>query len=169
MNLNQLTIIGFVGKNAETKRLENGTSVVKFSVATKKSWKDANEEWKNKTQWHNVIGFGAGFAQMTERLVQGAHVFVQSELSTREYDRVIQVPNGKKAIEHSVRQLVVELRADTIRVLDCSSSGEQSDAAELRQTSTSPNRDLLFFHAEAETASAALLRIAGCPLSNWVA
>ena len=37
MNFNQLTIIGFIGKNAETKQLPNGTPVTKFSVATTRS------------------------------------------------------------------------------------------------------------------------------------
>ena len=37
INLNQLSLIGFVGHNAETRYLPNGTPVVKFSVATKKS------------------------------------------------------------------------------------------------------------------------------------
>jgi single-strand DNA-binding protein len=118
MNLNQLTIIGFLGKSAETKFLQNGTAVTKFSVATKKSWKDDNDEWLEKTQWHNVVAFGKGFETMTERLVKGAHVLVQGELTTREYDRLIKVPNGKKAIEHTIKQLVVELKADTIRILD---------------------------------------------------
>jgi single-strand DNA-binding protein len=132
MNLNQLSIIGFIGKSAETKYLANGTPVTKFSVATKKSWKDEHDEWKEKTQWHNVAAFGKGFAQLADRLVKGAHVFVQGELSTREYDRTIKIPVGKgKSIEHTIQQLVVELKADTIRTLDRSSSnGEQSDAAE---------------------------------------
>jgi single stranded DNA-binding protein len=132
MNLNQLSIIGFVGKNAETKYLPNGTPVTKFCVATKKSWKDENNEWKEKTQWHNVAAFGKGFAQLADRLVNGAHVFVQGELTTREYDRLIKVPTAKgKTIEHTIQQLVVELKADTIRILDRSSyNGEQSDAAE---------------------------------------
>ena len=95
MNLNQLSIIGFVGKNAETKYLPNGTPVTKFSVATKKSWKDENDEWKEKTQWHNVVAFGKSFAQMADRLVKGAHVFVQGELTTREYDRTIKVPTAR--------------------------------------------------------------------------
>jgi single-strand DNA-binding protein len=131
MNLNQLTIIGFVGKKAETKHLPNGTPVIKFSAATKKSWKDENQQWKDKTQWHDVVAYGTGFAQMAERLVKGAHVFVQGELNTRQYDRTIKVPNGKKVIEHVIRQLVVELRADSIRILDRSNSnGAQSDATE---------------------------------------
>jgi single-strand DNA-binding protein len=132
MNLNQLSIIGFIGKKAETKYLPNGTPVPKFSVATKKSWKDENGEWKEKTQWHNVAAFGKGFEQLADRLVKGAHVFVQGELTTREYDRIIKVSTGKvKNIEHVIQQLVVELKADTIRILDRSSSnGEPSDAAE---------------------------------------
>lgn len=132
MNLNQLSIIGFIGKNAETKYLANGTQVTKFSVATKKSWKDEHEQWQERTQWHNVIAFGKGFAQLADRLAKGAHVFVQGELTTREYDRLIKVPNGKgKNIEHVIQQLVVELKADTIRTLDRSNAnGVQSDAAE---------------------------------------
>jgi single-strand DNA-binding protein len=129
VNLNQLSIIAFLGKDAETKFLPNGTPVVKFSAATKRSWKDDNNEWQEKTQWHQVVGFGDGFAKLAERLVKGTHVFVQGELTTREYDRTIKVPNGKKVIEHVMKQLVVELKADTIRILDRSSNGER-DAAE---------------------------------------
>ena len=118
MDLNQLTIIGFLGRNAESKSLANGTPVTKFSVATTRSWKDDKGEWKEKTQWHNVLAFGQGFAQIAPRLLKGTHVFVQGELTTREYDRTITVPNGKKSIEHVIQQLVVELKADTIRILD---------------------------------------------------
>lgn len=131
MYLNQFTIIGFAGKNADTKYLPNGTPVVKFSVATKKSWKDEHDDWQDKTQWHNVVAFGKNFAYVAERLVKGAQVFVQGELATREYQRTIEVPNGNKTIEHSVPQLVVELKADTIRLLDRSNTAvDENDVAE---------------------------------------
>jgi len=122
----------FVGKNAETKSLPNGTPVTRFSVATKRSWKNERGRWQDKTQWHNVVAFSKSFAQMTDRLLKGAHVFVQGELTTREYDRTIEVLVPKdKTIKHTIRQLVVELRVDTIRILDRSSAtGAQSDAAE---------------------------------------
>ncbi len=125
--INQLCIVGFVGKNAEIKHLANGTSVVKFSVATKKSWKDDQGEWKDRTQWHNVVAYGKGFEPVAERLVKGTLVFVQGELTTREYDRAIKVTVGKKPIDHVIQQLVVELKADTVRVLDRGSNA-QSDS-----------------------------------------
>jgi single-strand DNA-binding protein len=130
MNFNQLTIIGFVGKDAETKQLANGTPVIKFSVATTRSWKDEKGEWKEKTQWHKVVLFGQGFAQLTPRLLKGAHVFVQGELTTREYDRPITVPNGKKANEHIIQQLTVELKADTVRMLDRTPNAESVSTAQ---------------------------------------
>jgi len=68
---------------------------------------------------------------MAERFVKGAHVLVQGELNTREYDRTITVPVGKKTVEHVVKQLVVELKADTIRILDRSgASGEGIEPAD---------------------------------------
>jgi single-strand DNA-binding protein len=130
MNLNKLTIIGYIGRNAETKQLPNGSAFTKFSIATSKSWKDDKGEWKQKTQWHAVLAFGESFAQLAPRLVKGAHVFVQGELTTREYNRTITVPTGKKAIEHVIQQLAVELKADTIRILDRASTTETGRVAE---------------------------------------
>jgi single-strand DNA-binding protein len=130
MNLNQLTIIGFIGRNAETKQLPNDTAVTRFSVATTKSWKDDKGEWNERTQWHNALAYGQGFAQMALRLVKGTHVFVQGELSTRQYERMITVPNGQKSIQHVIQQLAVELKADTIRILDRTGNSEPSETTE---------------------------------------
>jgi single-stranded DNA-binding protein len=55
---------------------------------------------------------------MASRLVKGTHIIVRGELTTREYDRTITVPNGKKSMEHVIQQIAVELKADTIRILD---------------------------------------------------
>jgi len=114
MNLNQLTIIGFIGHHAETKQLPNGTPVTKFSVATTRSWKDEKANGKTKRSGTILLRLDEASPQMASRLAKGTHVFVQGELTTREYDRTIAVPNGKKSIEHVIQQLIVELKADTI-------------------------------------------------------
>ena len=84
---------------------------------------------------HNSVAqyrrVGNGFAQLASRLSKGAHVFVQGELTTREYNRTIQVPSGKKTIEHVIQQLVVELKADTVRLLERSSSAQPASESEL--------------------------------------
>src|SRR6201987_4112800 len=130
MNLNQLTIIGFIGRSAETKQRPNRSIVAKFSVATTKSWKNEKGERKQRTQWDTVLGFGQGFTQLAARLVKAGHVFVQGELTTREYDRPITVPSGKKSIEHVIQQLAVELKADTIRLLDRTNAPASGEVTE---------------------------------------
>jgi single-strand DNA-binding protein len=67
---------------------------------------------------------------MAPRLLKGTLVFVQGELSTREYDRAIRIPSGKKAIEHVIQQIAVELKADIIRILDRAINPSQGDAVE---------------------------------------
>jgi single stranded DNA-binding protein len=119
---NQITLLGYLGKDASSSN-KNGTIVTKFSVATKKSWKDQNDEWQEKSQWHQVVCFGENFEAVTSRLVKGAQVLVQGQLTTHEYDRTHKVPAGNgKVIEHVVKQLVVEVKADTIRILDRSAN-----------------------------------------------
>ena len=53
---------------------------------------------------------------------------MRGELTTREYDRTIQVPSGKKTIDYVIQQLAVELKADTIRLLDRTSNSAASEA-----------------------------------------
>ena len=47
--LNQITLIGFTGSEAEVHHTQNGTVVAVVSVATKESWKDADGEWQSRT------------------------------------------------------------------------------------------------------------------------
>jgi single-strand DNA-binding protein len=138
MNFNQLRIIGHIGKNAETKQVSNGTPVTKFSVATTRSWKNDKGEWKDKTQWHNVIAYGNGFAQLASRLNKGTHVFVQGEITTREYDRTIQIASGKKSVEHVIQQLAVELKAETIRLLDRTTTAGADNSDDASDHSSGP-------------------------------
>jgi single-strand DNA-binding protein len=103
--LNQLTIIGFTGQDAEFHFTSNGTPVTTVSVATKESWKNADGEWQSRTDWHRVVAFGK-LAEHTRTLARGTHVMVQGTLRSREYD--------KDGVSHRV----YELRADTIAKLD---------------------------------------------------
>jgi hypothetical protein len=73
---------------------------------------------------------------------------VQGELSTREYDRTIRVPNSKKYIEHLFQQLAVELKAHRTRILDRTCNSEQTDNAELKAEDESPPEGPSIIRAE---------------------
>jgi len=105
MYLNQLTIIGFTGQDAEFHFTGNGTPVTTVSVATKESRKNVTGEWQSRTDWHRVLAFGK-LAEYAKTLARGTHVMVQGTLRSREYD--------KDGVSHRS----YELRADTIAKLD---------------------------------------------------
>jgi single-strand DNA-binding protein len=84
--INKVILLGNIGKDAESKDLSGGTTLISFSVATSKNFKKGND-WESKTTWHNIKYFSKNdpTALMT-RLVKGASVFVEGEIETREYE-----------------------------------------------------------------------------------
>jgi single-strand DNA-binding protein len=105
MTLNRLTLIGFVGADAEEKTNSKGSPYTVFSVATNSSWKNEAGDWQSKPEWHRCVANGklAGFAST---LKKGAHVHIEGELRSREFDK-----NG-------VTQKTFECRVGSILKLD---------------------------------------------------
>ena len=117
MYLNKVTLIGFTGKNAEQKFTPTGKNFCRLTVATKRSWKAPEAtEWQERTEWHTVISWGR-LAEAAAKLPVGAHVFVEGEVRSREYD--------KDGVTHRVS----EVYAGTIKTLDRSSGRSEEPAA----------------------------------------
>jgi len=54
--INHVQLIGFLGKDPEKRQARgNGENFTVPSVATQQSWKDSNDEWQSKTEWHRVV------------------------------------------------------------------------------------------------------------------
>ena len=86
-SLNEVKLIGNLGKDPEIRVLENGTKVANFSIATSKRWKDRDSgEDRESTEWHNVQTW-RGLAEVVEKYVKkGNKVYVCGELQTRRYE-----------------------------------------------------------------------------------
>ena len=51
--LNSITIVGFVGADPEQRQARNnGSKFTVLSVATQRSWKNAEDEWVSKVECH---------------------------------------------------------------------------------------------------------------------
>jgi len=56
--LNSITLVGFVGSDPEQRQAKgNGSKFTVLSVATQRSWKNTDDEWASKTEWHRVCVF----------------------------------------------------------------------------------------------------------------
>lgn len=85
-SVNQVTLIGRLGRDAETSALQTGATITKLSVATDRRWKDkATDEWKEETNWTNVILWRG--ENVAPYLLKGTQVYVGGRLSTRSYDK----------------------------------------------------------------------------------
>jgi single-strand DNA-binding protein len=83
MYQNKVTLIGFLGSNAEV-RTNNNHSFTTLSLATKSSYKK-DDKYISHTEWHRCIVFGK-LSEFARTLTKGAHIQVEGELRSREYD-----------------------------------------------------------------------------------
>jgi single-strand DNA-binding protein len=87
-SLNQVTIIGNVGKDPEIKEV-SGVKVATFSVATSTGGykKEDGTEVPEKTQWHNIVAW-RGLAALAEKAIKkGDKVMVLGSIIYRDYEK----------------------------------------------------------------------------------
>jgi single-strand DNA-binding protein len=80
---NKVTLIGFLGSNPEVRTANNGSFTI-LSLATKFSYKK-DGKYISHTEWHRCVVFGK-LSEYAKTLTKGAHIQVEGELRSREYD-----------------------------------------------------------------------------------
>ena len=85
-NLNNVQIIGRLGKEPESRYAANGTHVVKFPVAVE-AYVPKDSDQPKHTEWFNVVAFGVLDDVCHQYLSKGDEVYVQGKLQTREYNK----------------------------------------------------------------------------------
>lgn len=86
-SLNKVQLIGVLGRDPETRRMQSGDAVVNMSLATSERWTDKQSgERKEKTTWHNIVVFNDAIAKVCEQyLRKGSKIYVDGSLQTREW------------------------------------------------------------------------------------
>ena len=125
--LNSVTIVGGVGADPERRQARNnGSKFTVLSVATQRSWKNAEDEWVSKVEWHRVAIFRPRLAEaVLTNLKKGAHVLVEGELVSSTYER----PNGKSKKSATTKITSWSIRADVVRKLDRSEPQPEAAAS----------------------------------------
>lgn len=128
---NSIQIIGNLGRDPEQQKSRgNGAPFTLLSIATKRSWKNAEGEWQSKTDWHRVVCFNRlGDTAMTLR--RGDQVFVAGLLASSRYDREIgkgKKPDTLKLTSWQIRASVVRKLNRTAKEPEATASGSSQDA-----------------------------------------
>ena len=87
-SVNKVILVGNLGRDPETRRLNSGDPVVSLRLATTESWRDRQTgERRERTEWHSVVIFNEHLCKVAEQyLKKGAKVYIEGTLQTREWE-----------------------------------------------------------------------------------
>jgi single-strand DNA-binding protein len=125
MSVNKVILVGNVGKDPETRHLEGGNTVSKFSLATSEVYKNKDGEKITNTEWHNIV-LWKGLAEIAEKYVKkGSQLYIEGRIRTRSYTD-----------QDNNTKYITEIIGDVMQMLGKKSEGGPQDAP-VRQSSTS--------------------------------
>lgn len=82
---NKVQLIGNLGNAPEVRNTESGKKLVRFSLATSETYRNAKGEKVKETQWHNLIAWGK-VAEIAEKyLTKGTEVAIEGKLMNNNY------------------------------------------------------------------------------------
>ena len=112
MSLNKVMLIGNLGKDPEVKYTQNQMAVGTFSLATTERRKNADGQWGEVTEWHNIVTFGKTAENCGQYLQKGKKVYVEGSIKTRNW----QDKEGKD-------RWTTEILANTVQFLSAKGEG----------------------------------------------
>jgi len=80
-SINKVILIGYVGKDPETRYTQQGLCVANFSLATSETWNKVE-----KTEWHKIVAFGKLGEICGEYVFKGRQVYVEGRIQTNTWE-----------------------------------------------------------------------------------
>jgi len=101
--VNNITVIGNVGRDPELRYANSGTAVLKFSVAD-----TIGRDDNKKTTWHDITVFGEMAENVGSALGKGQRVIVMGRLQKSKY-------TGRDGVEKEKAEIVADDVALSLR------------------------------------------------------
>lgn len=114
-SLNQVTLMGNLTRDPELRQTPTGQNVTSFSLALNRSYKDASGEWKEVTDYIDIVCWGPLAERVAQYMSKGRRCLVQGRLQSRSWEQ-----EGQKRSK-------VEVLANDVTFLDSRGSGGDSD------------------------------------------
>lgn len=135
-SVNQVTLMGNLTRDPELRQTPNGQSVVSFSLALNRAYKDQSGEWQEATDFIDVVAWGPLAERVSQYLNKGRRALVQGRLQSRAWEQ-----DGQKRSK-------VEVLANDVTFLDGrggddsgNDSGASSPAPASSSSSSSKKKD----------------------------
>ena len=83
----RVTVAGRIGKDPAVRYTPSGVAVATFSVAVTETWKGADGEKKERTDWHTIEVFGKTAEFCEKYLAKGRMVLIDGKLPVDNYEK----------------------------------------------------------------------------------
>ena len=85
-SVNKVILLGNVGKDPEMRSTPGGTLVANFTLATSDRQKDAQGNYQDRTEWHNLVAFTRTAEIIRDYVKKGSKLYVEGKIQTRSWD-----------------------------------------------------------------------------------
>jgi single-strand DNA-binding protein len=116
-SINQVVLMGNLTRDPDLRQTPTGQNVCSFSLALNRSYKDQAGEWKEVTDFVDIVAWGPLGERVAQYLSKGRRCFVQGRLQSRSWEQ-----DGQKRSK-------LEVLANDVTFLDSRSSSDESDSS----------------------------------------
>jgi single-strand DNA-binding protein len=85
-SVNKVILLGNVGKDPEIRSTGGGTMVANFTLATSDRFQDAQGNWQDRTEWHNLVAFKRLAEIVRDYVKKGSKLYIEGKIQTRSWE-----------------------------------------------------------------------------------
>jgi single-strand DNA-binding protein len=85
-SVNKVILLGNVGKDPEIRSTASGVMVATFGLATSENRKDAQGNWQEHTEWHNLKAFNRTAEIVRDYVKKGSKLYIEGKLTTNSWE-----------------------------------------------------------------------------------
>jgi single-strand DNA-binding protein len=116
-SVNQVMLMGNLTRDPELRQTPSGQSVVNFSLALNRAYKDQSGEWQEATDYVDVVAWAALAERVEQYMSKGRRCLVQGRLQSRSWEQ-----DGQKRSK-------LEVLASDVTFLDSRGGGSDDDSS----------------------------------------
>jgi single-strand DNA-binding protein len=85
-SVNKVILVGNVGQDPEVKYTASGVPVAKLSLATNERFKDRNDAWQDRTEWHSLVAWQRLAEIVGEYVRKGSKLYIEGKLQASSWE-----------------------------------------------------------------------------------
>jgi single-strand DNA-binding protein len=126
-SLNKVILIGNLGRDPETRTLESGTVMCRFSIATTETYKNKQGEKISHTEWHNIV-LWRNLAEVADKyLHKGDKVLIEGRMRSRSWEDK----------ESGQMRYITEILADQMQMMGTTKKTSEKENTDIVEEPTS--------------------------------